>query len=196
MVGNAWWMFGFKWQRQKNIGTFFGRWIWTWNLHLYQFHGCHWHCHTCTKDCTKRQQKRYKDTFQIDWLIKNNGWDAKYNLVSTWECEESILKIIWFEKEFKSYPHFIVYDSEAILAPLNEYPTDTNTNKRCYSRYIWKRACIFSWWKSETFDWTIRWGINREARNNSCRGIEAASIFRCFQVRWKNIGGNGLIRFL
>ena len=22
----------------------------------------------------------------IDRLIKNNGWDTKYNLVSTWEC--------------------------------------------------------------------------------------------------------------
>ena len=38
-----------------------------------QFHGCHWHGHTCLKNRTKRQQKRYKDTFQIDWLMKNNG---------------------------------------------------------------------------------------------------------------------------
>ena len=40
----------------------------------------------------KRQQKRYKDACQIDRLFKNNGWDTKYNLVSTWECEEPILK--------------------------------------------------------------------------------------------------------
>ena len=40
----------------------------------------------------KRQQKRYKDVCQIDRLFKNNGWDTKYNLVSTWECEEPILK--------------------------------------------------------------------------------------------------------
>ena len=59
---------------------------------VYQFHGCHWHGHTCLKNRTKRQQKRHKDTCQIDWLIKNNGWDTKYNLVSTWECEEPILK--------------------------------------------------------------------------------------------------------
>ena len=48
---------------------------------VYQFHGCHWHEHACLKNCTKRQQKRYKDTCQIDWLIKNNGWDAKYKNV-------------------------------------------------------------------------------------------------------------------
>ena len=40
---------------------------------MYQFHGCHWHGHTCLKDLIKRQQKKYKDTCQIDRLIKNNG---------------------------------------------------------------------------------------------------------------------------
>ena len=89
----------------------------------YQFHGCHWHGHTCLKNRTKRQQKRYKDTCQIDWLIKNNGWDTKYDLVLIWECEEPILKKVWFEKQFTPYPHFIVYDFEAILAPFNEHPT-------------------------------------------------------------------------
>ena len=59
---------------------------------VYQFHGCHWHGHTCLKGHAKRQQKRYKDKCQIDWLSKNNGWDTKYNLVSAWECEEPILK--------------------------------------------------------------------------------------------------------
>ena len=91
---------------------------------VYQFHGCHWHGHTCLKNRTKRLQKRYKDTCQIDWLTKNNGWDTKYNLESTWECEKPILKKVWFEKEFTPYPHFIVYDFEAILAPRNEHPTD------------------------------------------------------------------------
>ena len=94
---------------------------------VYQFHGCHWHGHTCLKNRTKRQQKRYEDTCQIDWLIENNGWDTKYNLVSTWECEEPILKKVRLEKEFMPYPHFIVYDFEEILAPLNEHPTDDLT---------------------------------------------------------------------
>ena len=43
---------------------------------VYQFYGCRCHGHTCLKNRTKRQQKRYKDTYQIDWLIKNNGWDT------------------------------------------------------------------------------------------------------------------------
>ena len=89
-------------------------------LTVYQFHGCHWHGHTFLKNGTKRQQK-------IDWRIKSNGWDTKYNIVSTWECEKPILKKVWFEKEFRPYPHFIVYNFEAILAPLNEYPTDDLT---------------------------------------------------------------------
>ena len=40
---------------------------------VYQFHGCQWHGHTCLKNRTKRQQKRYEDTCQIDWFIENNG---------------------------------------------------------------------------------------------------------------------------
>ena len=59
---------------------------------VYQFHGCHWHGLTCLKNRTKRQQKRYEDTRQIDWLIENNGWETKYNLVPTWECEEQYYK--------------------------------------------------------------------------------------------------------
>ena len=94
---------------------------------VYQFHGCHWHGHTSLKDRTRRQQKRYKDTCQIDRLIKNNGWDTKYKLVSTWEYEEPILKKVRFEKNFTPYPHFTVYDFEAIMAPLNEHPTDDLT---------------------------------------------------------------------
>ena len=47
--------------------------------------------------------------------------------MSIWECEEPILKQVRFKKEFTRYPHFIVYDFEAILAPLNEHPTDDLT---------------------------------------------------------------------
>ena len=100
---------------------------------VYLFHGYHWHGHICLKDRTKRQQNRYKDTGQIDWLIENNGWDTNYNLVSTWECEEPTVKKVRFEKNFTPYPHFIVYDFEARLVPLNEHPTDDLTY---LSRYI------------------------------------------------------------
>ena len=44
--------------------------------------------------------------------------------MSTWECEEPILKKVLLEKEFTPYPHFILYHFEAILAPHNEHPTD------------------------------------------------------------------------
>ena len=47
--------------------------------------------------------------------------------MSIWECEEPILKRMRFEKEFTPYPHFIVYDFEARLVPLNERPTDNLT---------------------------------------------------------------------
>ena len=95
---------------------------------VYQFHGCNWHGHTCAyKNRTKRQQKRYKGTCQINWLIENNGWDTKYNIVSTWECEEPILKKVRFGKKFTPYPHFIVYNFEAILTPPNEHPKDDLT---------------------------------------------------------------------
>ena len=70
---------------------------------VYQLYGCHWHWHTCLKNRTERQ---------------------KYNLVSTWECEQPILKRMRFEKKFTPYPHFIVYGFETILVPLNEHPTE------------------------------------------------------------------------
>ena len=44
--------------------------------------------------------------------------------MSTWQCEEPILKKILLEKKFTPYSRFIVYDFEAILALLNEHPTD------------------------------------------------------------------------
>ena len=44
-----------------------------------------------------------------------------------WKCEEPILRRVWFEKEFTPYPLFVVYDFEAMLVPLNEYPTDDLT---------------------------------------------------------------------
>ena len=39
---------------------------------VYEFHGCHWHGHTCIGNRKKWQEKRYKDTCKIDWLIENN----------------------------------------------------------------------------------------------------------------------------
>ena len=55
-----------------------------------------------------------------------------------WGCKRPIVKMEWFQKEFMTYPHLIMYDFETILAPLNEHPTDfdlfikTYTRKHCY----------------------------------------------------------------
>ena len=61
---------------------------------------------------------------KIGRLIANNGWDTNYNLVKynlgVWE---PILKKVWFEMEFMPCPYFLMYDSEAMLPPLNENPT-------------------------------------------------------------------------
>ena len=46
---------------------------------------------------------------------------------------------MWFEKEFTPYPHFIMHDFEAILAPLNEHPTDDLTY---LSRHIPRSVAI------------------------------------------------------
>ena len=48
---------------------------------------------------------RYRDTCQIDLLIANNGWDTKYDLLSSWEYEKPIFKKVRFDKEFMPYPH-------------------------------------------------------------------------------------------
>ena len=53
--------------------------------------------------------------------------------MSTWECEEPILKKVRFEKKFTPYPHFIVYNLEARVVPLNERPTGDLTY---FSRHI------------------------------------------------------------
>ena len=91
----------------------------------YQFMSLAW-AYMFKESYKKTTKVIYKDLCQIDRLIKNNGWDRKNNLVSTWKCEEPILKKEWFEKEFTLYLQFLVHDFKAILAPLN-------TNKRCHS---------------------------------------------------------------
>lgn len=70
---------------------------------------------------------RYKDTWQTDGFIANNGWDTKHNQVSIWVCKKTILKKVWFDKDFTSSVDLIVFNSEAILALLNKQPPDDLT---------------------------------------------------------------------
>ena len=161
---------------------------------VYQFHGCHWHGHTCLKNHTKRQQKRYKDMRQIDRLIKNNGWDTKYNLVSTLECEEPILKRYGLKKSLHPFPQFIVYDFESILAPLNEHPTDDLT---CLSRHIPIRVAVHDTLRKEPVHLVyenprplIEQFIDsrdRKARSNSDRCFKTTSI----SFRFSNASRHG-----
>ena len=46
---------------------------------VYQFYGCYWHGCECVK--VNRNLKRFKETMEIESLIKKAG----YNLISIWE---------------------------------------------------------------------------------------------------------------
>ena len=86
--------------------------------------------------------------------------------------------MVW--KEVYASSSFIVYDFEAVLAPLNEHPTDDLT-------YITKHIpiSVADHWtlskepvyseKPETFNWTINWGPDRKARSNSGRYFKTTS---------------------
>ena len=47
-----------------------------------------------------------------------------FKLISVWECEKPVLKNMIFEKEFRPYPNFIVYDFEALHKKINESQTE------------------------------------------------------------------------
>ena len=50
-----------------------------------------------------------------------------FKLISVWECEKPVLKNMIFEKEFRPYPYFIVYDFEALHKKINEPQTEELT---------------------------------------------------------------------
>ena len=72
--------------------------------------------------------------------------------MSTLECEEPILKKMRFEKEFTTYPHFIVYDFEVRLVPLNEHPTDDLTY---LSRHIEISVALHDTLSKERERWSL-----------------------------------------
>ena len=86
---------------------------------VYQYHGCKWHGHACLENRTNRQKKCYSSTKARDFHIVNNG----YNLVKVWECEKSELSNKFFEWKFTPYPHFIVFDFEAMMKVLDHHKT-------------------------------------------------------------------------
>ena len=50
-----------------------------------------------------------------------------FKLISVWECEKPVLKNMIFEKEFRPYPYFIVYDFEALHKKKDEPQTEELT---------------------------------------------------------------------
>ena len=50
-----------------------------------------------------------------------------FKLISVWECEKPVLKNMIFEKEFRPYPYFIVYDFEALHKKINDPQTEELT---------------------------------------------------------------------
>ena len=86
---------------------------------IYQYHGCKWHGCTCLENRTNVDKNRYL-SLQPKWksFFKKRG----YNVVSVWECEKPPKKKQFFNVEFTPYPHYIVFDFEALLEVLNQCP--------------------------------------------------------------------------
>ena len=47
-----------------------------------------------------------------------------YSLVAAWEFEKPPKKRCYLRKEFRAYPHYIVFDFEALLQVMNQQQTD------------------------------------------------------------------------
>ena len=82
---------------------------------VYQYHGCKWHGCTCLKSRTNTDKNRYVETKGTEEWIKKRG----YKVVSVWECEKPSKKKQSFKVQFRPYPHYIVFDFEALLEALN-----------------------------------------------------------------------------
>ena len=78
---------------------------------IYQYHGCKWHGCTCQPNRTNADKNKYTITLNHDKTCRDLG----YNVVSIWECEKPPKRKTWFEKKFTPYPHYMVYDLEALL---------------------------------------------------------------------------------
>ena len=113
--------------------------------------------------------------------------------MSIWVREKLILKKVWFE-EFMPYPHFIVYDIEATLAPFNGYSTDyliylsrhTPVTVAAHDILGCEPVSLVNE-NSECLIERFHSSLDRKARSNSCRCFKAIPIsfrfFKCFQGR-------------
>ena len=58
---------------------------------------------------------KYQKTLNLENRIRSSG----YNVISIWNCENSGLSSKRFQRKFIAYPHYIVYDFEALLKKRN-----------------------------------------------------------------------------
>ena len=86
---------------------------------VYEYHGCKWHGCTCQPERTNMDRNRYAATKEKERVIRSLG----YNLVTAWECEKPPKAKRYFRKEFRPYPHYVVFDFEALLEVMNQRQT-------------------------------------------------------------------------
>ena len=86
---------------------------------VYEFNGCKWHGCPCRPNRTNVDRNRYVATKDKEKVIRELG----YNLVTAWECEKPPKAKHYFRKEFRAYPHYIVFDFEALLEGMNQQQT-------------------------------------------------------------------------
>ena len=86
---------------------------------VYEYNGCKWHGCLCRPDRTNVDRNRYVATKDKEKVIKELG----YNLVTAWECEKPPKAKRYFRKEFRAYPHYIVFDFEALMEAMNQQHT-------------------------------------------------------------------------
>ena len=99
---------------------------------IFQYYGCKWHGCPCqksgssgrsSKERNSLDEKSYSKTIDLAEKMKEQG----FKLISVWECEKPELKKMIFEKEFRPYPYFIVYDFEALHKKMDESQTEELT---------------------------------------------------------------------
>ena len=81
---------------------------------VYEYNGCKWHGCPCQPKRTIVDRNRYDATKEKENVIKSLG----YNLVTAWECEKPPKAKPYFSKKFRPYPHYIVFDFEALVQAL------------------------------------------------------------------------------
>ena len=81
------------------------------NSTIYQFYGCKWHGCPCLESTSDKYQK----TLDPENRIRSLG----YNIISVWEHENPEVSRRHLQRGFVLYPHYIVYDFEAILKKRN-----------------------------------------------------------------------------